>query len=172
MTIMKQIIAYSLSMVALSAGAGVGLSVLHDHSMTFETAKLSAPEVTTDAATGFVIPDSVPAVSLVSYSAPTAPVVEERIDVAPQPVVAPVIVTETPVEPIAETPVEDMEADIAAMPKAKSVTSTVRKSFAPSVQAFNTPAPLTTTRSNFVEQDSLQLLSNNATPKYVVGVYR
>ncbi|MEX0364778.1 MAG: hypothetical protein AB3N22_01830 [Ruegeria sp.] len=174
---MKQLIAFSLSMVALSAGAGVGLSVLHDHSMSLQTASLSSPEVVKDTATGFVIPENVPTVSLVSYSAPAAPVVEDRIDIAPQHVVAPVIVPAAPTDdarPVTRPGADVADTNVAPLPEADAVMTQVKRAFAPSVQTFNSAAPLSTTRSSFIDQGLgvSERMTENARPKYVVGVYR
>ena len=168
---MKQLIAFSLSMVALSAGAGVGLSVLHDHSMSLQTAKLSSPEVVTDAATGFVIPENVPTVSLVSYSAPTAPVVEDRIDIVPEHVVAPVIVPSAPAD-IRPVTRPGTAAAAKPLPEADAVMTQAKRAFAPSVETFNSGTTLSTTRSSFIEQGSALRMTENSGPKYVVGVYR
>ena len=59
MRIMKNIFVLSISLVALSAGAGLGLSALHQSTVPSQASVLSTPLIETGA-NGFVIPTYVP----------------------------------------------------------------------------------------------------------------
>ncbi|MEP1963693.1 hypothetical protein [Tateyamaria sp.] len=69
---MKNVVILSLSLVALSGGAGLGLSALHEFNMNVQTSALATPDnIPTDS--GFVIPDHVPDAAQFATLAPTLP---------------------------------------------------------------------------------------------------
>lgn len=79
---MKKVALLSLSLVALSGGAGLGLSALHEFNMNVQTSALATPD-NIQADSGFIIPDHVPDVAQFVAIAPSLP--------APDAVEAPVI---------------------------------------------------------------------------------
>lgn len=72
MLVMKKIAILSLSLVALSGGAGLGLSALHEFNMNVQTSALSTPD-SIPADSGFVIPDYVPDATQFAAFAPSLP---------------------------------------------------------------------------------------------------
>ena len=70
---MKKVVALSFTMIAFSGGAGLGLSLLHGHTMPTGTAHLAQPAPMTDAQTGFAIPEFVPVSAPAALPQPSAP---------------------------------------------------------------------------------------------------
>ena len=94
---MKHVAFLSVSLVALSGTAGLGLSSLHDFNMNVQTSALATPD-SLPAESGFVIPDYVPETDQLTgvapaldapatFEAPTAPVETAALgdfDIAPE----------------------------------------------------------------------------------------
>ncbi|WP_299154018.1 hypothetical protein [uncultured Tateyamaria sp.] len=166
---MKRTFILSLSLVAFSAGAGFGLSALHDYSTPLRTATLISPDVRGNAGSGFVIPDHVPA----SFTATTfTPEFQEPT--ADSDVISPKLRTQdvSNVRPRGRSDAVAMlaAADTTAKPAirqqvvARVIPHTTNrrakaKAFAPTGYA---------TRS-FISDESAA--PRNA-PEYIVGVYR
>lgn len=172
MILMKNTFALSLALIAISGGAGFGLSAFHDFSTSVQTVSLEAPEIINDGSSGFVIPQHVPASSALmstsALSAPALPALFEKPELT------------------SKTLPADQSPTLAALTGPEVSVETIaplaapRKSF-----AQQTPAP------KFIRQTAPQVSSTFAgsktgaqalnsyddyvpknAPKYVVGVYR
>lgn len=167
---MKHIAFLSLSLVALSGGAGLGLSALHEFNMNVQTAALSSPD-NLPADSGFVIPDYVPDAAQFAAFAPT--------------LAAPELFEEPALEPIETSALGDIEiTPEAAAPKAAPeavkaapLAPAVRKALAPPPKVRK-PRQVAKRPSNeapvFVAQAPALLHTPNAATRidYVIGVYR
>ncbi|MFL4472320.1 hypothetical protein ACERZ8_21440 [Tateyamaria armeniaca] len=159
---MKNVAILSVSLVALSGTAGLGLSALHEFNMNVQTAALATPD-SIPADSGFVIPDYVPDTAQFTALAPTleAPAVVEA------PVLAPVVtaalgdfeVTPEEIAPAAAAPVE-------LAPAVREAARPLTRSIAPKSKAASAPV--------FVEQTQAFAHTPNASTRidYVIGVYR
>ncbi|WP_299287403.1 hypothetical protein [uncultured Tateyamaria sp.] len=167
---MKRAFFLSLSLVAFSGGAGFGLSALHDYSSPVRTATLVSPDVQTDAGSGFVIPDYVPA----SFTATTfAP--KLGAPAADSDVISPKLRTQdvSNIRPRGRSEAVAMraaaDAPAARLARQQVVAHTV--SYTPNRRAKAkalAPTGYTTSRS-FISDESAA--PRNA-PDYIVGVYR
>jgi len=153
MSIMKNAAILSVSLVALSGTAGLGLSALNEFNVNVQTSALSTPD-SLSAESGFVIPDYVPDVAQFAAFAPTV--------ATPELFEAPVV---APVETAALGDLEIAPDASEAAPFAPAV----RKALAKSVGASKpTSAPI------FVAQTAALIHTPDAATRidYMIGVYR
>lgn len=165
---MKNIAILSLSLVALSGGAGLGLSALHEFNMNVQTSALSTPD-SIPADSGFVIPEYVPDAAQFAAFAPSLP--------------APAVFETPALAPVQTAALGDIEiapdlteeaATVAVTPKLapavrKAITPPTR-SLAPRKAAVR-PAPEAPV---FVAQAPAFAHTPDASTRidYVIGVYR
>ncbi len=165
---MKNVAILSLSLVALSGGAGLGLSALHEFNMNVQTSALSTPDnIPSDS--GFVIPDYVPDAAQFAAFAPT--------------LVAPTVFEEPALEPVQTAALGDLEnvaPEASIEPEVeltRSFAPAVREAIAPPAKAVkrrtvakrpSTEAPV------FVAQAPAFVHTPDAATRvdYVIGVYR
>lgn len=165
---MKSTFALSLSLVAFSGGAGLGLSAYHDFSTSVQSASLEQPEIINDGSSGFVIPNYVPAInasmSASVLAAPTRPAVFKTPDLSSQ--------TEQPTLVALNGPAVDAET---IAPLAAPKKNFVKQESAPKFirQAKPQAASASTVAASGPQafNDFEEFVPKNA-PKYVVGVYR
>lgn len=163
---MKKIAFLSLSLVALSGGAGLGLSALHEFNMDVQTSALAAPDAL-PADSGFVIPDYVPNAGQFSAFAPE--------------LVAPEMAN----EPVVPSAVTASLGDITVVPAQQETTPmapAVRESFAEVAKSVAKIRPaerpiLRRTEARYAPATAAPAQSfahtQDSTPlKYVIGVYR
>ncbi|MEO0402593.1 MAG: hypothetical protein AAF214_09490 [Pseudomonadota bacterium] len=175
---MKSMFALSLSLVAFSGGAGLGLSILHDYSTSVQTAALASPEIQSDATSGFVIPQHVPSVTLPSLAAPALP---QPVAAATAPVIElPALTTQT----AATVRPQMRSAAVAALATPKAQTKpaqalpTARAAVKKQPQRSDVYNPRAKARAQaptgYVAQafTTLDGLAPRNGPDYVVGVYR
>ncbi|MEO0381331.1 MAG: hypothetical protein AAF252_13765 [Pseudomonadota bacterium] len=166
MFLMKNVAILSVSLVALSGTAGLGLSSLHEFNMNVQTAALATPD-SIPAESGFVIPDYVPDADQFAHVAPALE--------APT-------VFETPAEPVQTaalgdfdiTPEEAQTEVEAAAPVAAPLAPAVREAIkAPAAKPI-TPKARATQSPVFVEQAQALTHTPGASARvdYVIGVYR
>lgn len=166
---MKRIFALSLSLVAFSGGAGLGLSILHDYSAPVQTAMLTSPEIEGNAASGFVLPQYVPTVSAAAVTVPTLPALtaptepQAATDTHQRPRLRPASVIALATPEVAPTP-------FAVLPTARpSVTRSVQvEQYQPRAKA-KARAPITYDAPTF---GFIERVTPDTRPDYVVGVYR
>ena len=166
---MKNVAILSLSLVALSGGAGLGLSALHEFNMNVQTSALSTPD-NIPADSGFVIPDYVPDAA---QFAAFAPALE-----------APTVFEAPALEPIETAALGTFDLDdVEAAPEAEAATPlapAVREAIAPLTRSIK---PQTAPRAVakrpaveapvFVAQAPAFVHTPDATRiDYVIGVYR
>jgi alpha-beta hydrolase superfamily lysophospholipase len=158
---MKNLFAFSLTLVAFSGGAGLGLSALHDYSTSVQTATLAAPELQNDAASGFVIPQFIP---VVTAAAVTAPALPSAISVAAP---EPDLQMSTLIRPRMRS---DMVAALAPAVETRAVARSAQVfTLSPRAKA-RAKAPST----DYVSQAFITIdgFAPQNGPEYVVGVYR
>lgn len=163
---MKNTVILSLSLVALSGGAGLGLSALHEFNMNVQTAALSTPD-NMPADSGFVIPDHVPDAAQFASFAPM--------------LVAPEVIDEPALEPVRTAALGDIEiTPQEAAPQAVEpapLAPAVRKALTPAAKAV---APKKVAKRPaieapvFVAQAPAFAHTPDVTTRidYVIGVYR
>ncbi len=159
---MKNIFIISLSLVALSAGAGLGLSALHQSTVPTQVSVLATPQIETGA-NGFAIPTYVP--NILKFTAVLAALTSPDLDSGiisddPAPTIGPVLVIapEKDIESVSVTPskgpIVTPRAVVAAQPaqyRTNTQASVVARSAQPAVVRERTA-------TNKLE--------------YIVGVYR
>ena len=155
---MKHVALLSVSLVALSGTAGLGLSSLHDFNMNVQTSALATPD-SIPAESGFVIPDYVPDADQFTNVAPT-------LD-APA-------AFETPTAPVETAALGDFDIAPDQAPAAVQLAPEVR-------EVIKTPATRSLTAKSRAAETSVfvdQTQSFSHTPDastridYVIGVYR
>ena len=158
---MKKIAILSLSLVAISGTAGLGLSALHEYTSNMQTSALSTPD-NIPADSGFVIPDYVPDAAQFTAFAPTLDAPEQSL----APVLAPVetaALGDTAIEPVTAAPAPITPAVRAAVVAPGAVMG-------PSTKA-RMPKPATPTYA--AEVQSFAHTPDAATRiDYIIGVYR
>mgnify|MGYP006076568285 FL=1 len=168
MRIMKNIFVLSISLVALSAGAGLGLSALHQSTVPSQASVLSTPLIETGA-NGFVIPTYVPDAtqSVAALETLTTPDLESDNVVFDTPSTATAIPS-TPAIEVATPDVPNVESEEPFVSPKAIVRATPNRKPASVV----TRAAITMPR--IVLQPAVQERAAEATNslKYVVGVYR
>lgn len=157
---MKHTFILSLSLVALSGGAGLGLSALHQSTIPTEVTVLSTPALETGA-TGFVIPEFVPDVvapRVATLQTLTAPVSEDDVTfesaslgdllttAIEKPITAPIATVATPTQ------------------KPRVKRQVVTRSVQPVLTAPRTVSP------SAGQQERATAATNRL--EYIVGVYR
>jgi len=166
---MKNIAILSLSLVALSGGAGLGLSALHEFNMNVQTSALSTPDnIPSDS--GFVIPDYVPDAAQFAAFAPT--------------LIAPTVFEEPALEPVQTAALGDVD-DIAPKVVQDQPEQGASRSFAPAVReavatAARTPERRSTAKRPsteapvFIAQAPAFVHTPDAATRvdYLIGVYR
>lgn len=158
MYLMKHVAFLSISLVALSGTAGLGLSSLHDFNMNVQTSALATPD-SIPAESGFVIPDYVPEADQFTSVAPT-------LD-APA-------AFETPAAPVETAALGDLDMVPQDVPAAVQLAPEVRKAVtAPATRSF-TPKARAAETSVFVDQTQSFTHTPDASTRidYVIGVYR
>lgn len=169
MFLMKNVALLSVSLVALSGTAGLGLSSLHEFNMNVQTAALATPD-SIPAESGFVIPDYVPDADQFTHLAPAleAPTVFET--------------PAAPAEPVETAALGDFditpeEADVeveAAAPVAAPLAPAVRKAIKAPTAKPVTPKARATQAPVFVDQAQALTHTPGVSSRidYVIGVYR
>ena len=155
---MKHVAFLSVSLVALSGTAGLGLSSLHDFNMNVQTAALATPD-SIPAESGFVIPDYVPEADQFANVAPT-------LD-APT-------AFETPATPVETAGLGDIDIAPQDAPAAVQLAPEVREAIkAPATRSITAKARAAET-SVFVDQTQSFTHTPDASTRidYVIGVYR
>lgn len=157
---MKNIAILSVSLVALSGTAGLGLSSLHEFNMNVQTSALATPD-SIPAESGFVIPDYVPDTTQAAHVAPT-------LD-APT-------VFETPTAPVETAALGDIAVD--PMPEVEAepvpLAPAVREAIKAPAKTPITPRALATQAPVFVDQAQSFTHTPGVSTRvdYVIGVYR
>ncbi|MEP4553714.1 MAG: hypothetical protein ABJR46_09315 [Tateyamaria sp.] len=165
---MKNVVILSLSLVAISGGAGLGLSALHEFNMNVQTSALATPDnIPTDS--GFVIPDHVPDAAQFATLAPTLP--------APQVIEAPAL---APVETAALGDFDLNQIEVA--PEVAPIAPAVRKAIAAPAKVIKRRAAAKRPAAKrpaveapvFVAQAPALLGKQGSAARidYVIGVYR
>lgn len=155
---MKHVALLSVSLVALSGTAGLGLSSLHDFNMNVQSSALATPD-SIPAESGFVIPDYVPDADQFTNVAPTldAPAAFET-PTAPVETAALGDFDVTPEEAPAAVQLAPEVREAIKVPKTRSITG--------NASASKATAPLGQTRSLTHTPDASTRID------YVIGVYR
>jgi len=159
---MKTVALLSVSLVALSGTAGLGLSALHEFNMNVQTEALATPD-SIPADSGFVIPDYVPDAAEFAALAPSLDAPAEFETPAFEPVetaaLGDLATTPQEIAPQATAPVQ-------LAPAVREATRPLSRSITPRVKATSTPV--------FVEQAQALIHTGNAATRvdYVIGVYR
>lgn len=169
---MKHTFILSLSLVALSGGAGLGLSALHESTIPTEISVLSTPALET-AVTGFIIPEFVP-------------------DVAPRRVAALEVFEDTVTDAVNDrtnddTPLGDLtEDDVVSVPTEqptqRETDAVVYEATEEPFEAQTASVNLPVRKSKVVARPILNVsqpeapqrieASAKTSLKYIVGVYR
>ncbi len=154
---MKHVALLSVSLVALSGTAGLGLSSLHDFNMNVQTSVLATPD-SIPAESGFVIPDYVPNSDQFTNVAPTldAPAVFEK----------PAAPVETAALGDFDIAPEEAPAAVQLAPEVREAIKAPTRSIANKASATPAPASLGKTRSFTHTPDASTRID------YVIGVYR
>lgn len=161
---MKKIAILSLSLVALSGTAGLGLSALHGYNMNVQTSALSTPDnIPSDS--GFVIPDYVPDAAQFAAFAPAlvAPEKSEAPGLAP---VVTATLGDTAITPEVAAPTPLAPAVRAAIKSPGAVVSPSAKAKALKTADITVPAYVAETQSFAHTPDASTQID------YVIGVYR
>lgn len=176
---MKTTVALTLSLVIFSGGAGFGLSAYNDLSTATQTASLSTPEIISDASTGFVIPQYVPAVrTMVSVPVRATPEFETpEIVTTPSLAFAPMT---QQFRPQMRPAVRVALASPAQGAQTTASFTAVTRSFVPNAVEPGRQAPAdravpSNLAPKFYTDPAFSALDNapaSNAPKYVVGVYR
>ena len=161
---MKKIAILSLSLVALSGTAGLGLSALHGYNMDVQTSALSTPDnIPSDS--GFVIPDYVPDAAQFAAFAPAlvAPEQSEALGLAPittatlgDIAIAPEVAAPTPLTPAVRAAIQSPGAVVSPSAKAKTLKTA----------DITVPAYIAETQSFAHTPDAATKID------YIIGVYR
>ncbi|MEM6371397.1 MAG: hypothetical protein AAF727_01265 [Pseudomonadota bacterium] len=162
---MKNVAILSVSLVALSGTAGLGLSALHEFNMNVQTAALSTPD-DIPADSGFVIPDYVPDAGHFSALAPSldAPTVFEAPALAP---VETATLGDFDIIP-------DAAPDAQAEPEQQQLAPVVREAVKQQTRSITPRVLAEPAAPIFVEQAPALLGTpgSSARIEYVIGVYR
>ncbi|WP_299733498.1 hypothetical protein [uncultured Tateyamaria sp.] len=159
---MKHVALLSVSLVALSGTAGLGLSALHEFNMNVQTSALATPD-NIPADSGFVIPEYVPDAAQFTALAPAlkAPVVPET------PALAPV---ETAALGDFEITPEDVAPEASA-PVTAPLAPAVREAIRPPAKSLGKTRSFKT--APVIVDQALTHTPDAATRiEYVIGVYR
>lgn len=166
---MKKIAILSLSLVALSGTAGLGLSALHGYSMDVQTSALSTPDnIPSDS--GFVIPDYVPDAAQFAAFAPAlvAPEKSEAPGLAP---VVTATLGDTAITPEATTP--EVAAPTPLAPAVRAAIKSPGAVVSPSAKAKALKTADITVPAYVAETQSFAHTPDASTQiDYVIGVYR
>jgi hypothetical protein len=148
---MKKIAILSLSLVALSGTAGLGLSALHGYNMDVQTSALSTPDnIPSDS--GFVIPEYVPDAAQFAAFA-LAPVTTATLG---DTVITPEVAAPTPLAPAVRAAIKSPGAVASPSAKAKTLKTA----------DINVPAYVAETQSFAHTPDAATKID------YIIGVYR
>jgi hypothetical protein len=167
---MKNTVLLSLSLVAFSGTAGLGLSALHEFNMNVQTSALATPD-NMSADSGFVIPEYVPDAAQFAAFAPTlaAPATFEA------PVTEPV--RTAALDTVDVGPGIDDQGGSVTDDQPQTVDNDLRTAIAQPTRrerSYDTPRP-SRAAPVFVAQASVQQFSDPVIPtasNYVIGVYR